>query len=76
MNASPYQNEEERREARRRSWRDSKERRKAKTPKERRQEVEKLLDQILAAKAGPPERRAMILEILARHPEAYIRVNP
>lgn len=64
-----YPTDSERLEARRKSWREYK-RRKDTATKEarhaRKAYIDALLDQTLAAHAGPPERRQMIIDILDR----------
>jgi len=65
MNKSPYKTEGERLEARRASFRASKQRAKMKK-EERKSYIEDLLERVLNSRSGPPWRRDLIIEAEAR----------
>lgn len=65
MNPSPYPTKAEALEARRKTWRESKARRKGQTPAERRAEVEAFVQKMISSGAGPADRRETMLAILA-----------
>lgn len=66
MNPSPYATEEERLEARRTAFRESK-RRKAARAKERKSAMEAWVEQLINSGTGPAYRRALMLDILQRN---------
>lgn len=65
MNPSPYATPQERLEARRKSFRESK-RRAAEKRAGRKAAIEEFLDKLINSGNGSPERRQMMLDILAR----------
>jgi hypothetical protein len=70
-NHSPYATEAERLEARRKTWRESKER-KAKQTQERKAAAEAWVEQLINSGTGPAYRRALMLDILKRNPTCTI----